>query len=113
MSQSAQDAYTVKPSETSSAMPDDRNDPPAVEATSLIDAMAKTVNEPIKREVGDTVAFSKGRDYDVVKARVIPSTFSKAEDHELALYLNQGKSGGISVSLNTLKDIIEWASKEK
>lgn len=110
MSESAQSAYTenAKPA-VSQIQPDDRNDPP-----NLVEAIKseRTVEEPIKKDIGDTVVITAGRDYDSPKVRVVPNTYHNAEDHEKALHISQGKGVGISISLNTLKQIIAWAEKE-
>lgn len=98
---SAQSIYTNKPEETH---PVEGNNSPS----NLVDAVKQTVNEPIQKNVGSMIHLTKGRDYDVVRVRVVNSTFKHAEDHEKAIYIAQGRSG-ISVSLASLEEIINWA----
>lgn len=75
---------------------DDRNDPP-----SLIDEGKS------ERKLGDSYA-PIGRDYAPVRAKVVPNTYAKATDEELAVHISQGKQG-ISLSLKTLLAIAAWA----
>src|ERR1700722_15515445 len=98
---SAQGAYTTTPASIKSDTP-----------TNIVDAFRKdaSINDPIKRNVGETTTFDKGRDYTSTRARVITSMYSGAADDEKAIYLNQGKGGaGISISLQTLKELVAWA----
>lgn len=85
--------------------------PPAIENQNALKPEC-TVEEPIKKNVGDTVALNGGRDYDSPRARVVPSTYRHAEDHEKAIHISQGKNTGVSLSLATLKKIVEWAETE-
>lgn len=67
-------------------------------------------NDPIKQPLGASVALTGGRDYDLVRARVILSTYKHAGDEEKAVYIRQGRAGaGVSISLSTLEAIVRWA----
>ena len=68
--------------------------------------------DPIVRKVGERVIVDGGRDYSAPTARVILSTFSDAGEEERAVYISQGKVG-ISVSLQTLQAIINWAKQDQ
>lgn len=109
MSESAQGAYTVKTEEKSETKPqlDDRNDPPTVDGAPTKED--SDFVDPVKKEIGETVVLTGGRDYDSPRIRVIPSTYHGADDNEKALYISQGKNMGISLSLGTLEAIIKWA----
>jgi hypothetical protein len=113
MSESAQGAYTVKSVEQPRPTPqlDDRNDPPTVSDDS--DDSDPNFVDPIKKQIGETVVLTNGRDYVSPKVRVVPSTYHGASENEKQLYISQGKTGGISISLESLKHIVAWAEKEK
>jgi hypothetical protein len=65
--------------------------------------------EPIVREIGDRVIID-GRDYVQPSVRVISNTFRDAQDHEKAIYISQVKGQGVSLSLSTLRAIVDWAT---
>ena len=65
----------------------------------------------IKKNIGDNVVLS-GKDYKQSTARVVPSTYELAEDGDKQIYIRQGASG-VSLSLESLKDIIYWAEKNE
>jgi hypothetical protein len=99
---------------------DDRNDPPTLEdmLPELTDAELENEVKALEaelqmqlstRKLGDITTFPTGRDYKPIKARIVPNTFDKALDGETAIYLMQGAGQGVSVSLETLKDIVKWA----
>jgi hypothetical protein len=66
------------------------------------------VAEPIVRAVGERVRIDGGRDYKEPTVRIINNTYEHSQDHEKAIYISQG-NGGVSLSLATLKTIIDWA----
>ena len=69
--------------------------------------------EIIKRNIGDNVSITKGRDYAVPTIRVVPCTHDDAGDDEKALYITQGKDrGGVSLTIETLETIVRWAKGE-
>lgn len=69
--------------------------------------------EMIKRNVGDTVSITNGRDYAVPSIRIVPCTHDKAGDNEKAIYISQGKDrGGVSLTIETLETIVRWAKGE-
>lgn len=67
------------------------------------------VDEPITRPVGERVVINHGRDYINPIIRVVPNTFSDAQDHEKALHITQGPGMGVSLSLTTIEMIVKWA----
>jgi hypothetical protein len=64
----------------------------------------------INKKIGEQTMLS-GNDYKQSLARVVPSTYELAEDGDKQIYIRQGASG-VSLSLESLKDIIYWAEKE-
>ncbi len=67
-----------------------------------------TFAEPIIRDVGERVRIDNGRDYKEPLVRIVVNTHPKSQDHEKAVYISQGSSG-VSLSLETLQKIIDWA----
>jgi hypothetical protein len=98
---------------------DDRNDPPTLDDTlpELTDEELEVEVEKLEaelqaqlstRNLGDTTTFATGMDYKPVRTRIIPNTHSKASQTDTAIYIAQDVSG-VSISLETLRKIVDWA----
>lgn len=70
----------------------------------------------IAREIGDTTVIGKGKDYSEPRVRVIPNTHPSCQDGDKAVYISQGRgkeATGISISVETLQAIIDWANTKE
>jgi len=66
----------------------------------------------IVRNVGDNVSITGGKDYMSPRIRVVPNTHDAATDNEKAIHISQGKEG-VSLSIETLENILAWAKGQK
>jgi hypothetical protein len=83
------------------------------ETESAAIAEEELIPEPVVREVGETIAFANGRDYNTTRVRVVPSMYAVAQDHEKWIYVSQNKNMGVSLSLATIEALVAWAKSRK
>jgi hypothetical protein len=87
----------------------------AEEVKSLLSLLEQEVGEPI-REIGETITCSAKDDHGITKARIVPNMSDNSTDNNKWLYISQGRLPnivGVSLTLKSLKEIIQWAETKK